>query len=60
MARYRIVGNRVVFGHKPGSIADLQITAGQASALEQAGHISPVHPRRKPKKPSTATPPQEE
>lgn len=60
MARYRIVGNRIVFGNRPGSIAELQITAGQAHALEQAGHIAPIYARRKPRKPSTATAPKEE
>lgn len=43
MTKFRIVSNRTVCGHAPGSIVeDDDLIGGDVTHLERAGHIAPV------------------
>lgn len=39
---FHIVGSKTIFGHAPGTRAELELTDGQANVLMNAGHIVPV------------------
>lgn len=39
---FHIVGSKAIFGHAPGTRAELALTDSQANVLMNAGHIAPA------------------